>query len=127
VPWYELRLSAWFGFAPDIRREDVLAIADDGGVFHLTSGSIAPAAMESHAGRAASRGALRAIAVLAANDLATAGRMRLDPAVRAEVEDLVDNYVQYHVEYALPDRVQRVAGQIEGGLASASQTRGNPG
>jgi DNA repair protein RecO (recombination protein O) len=119
APWFQLRLSSFLGFALDLRREDVLAVGSEGGVFSMEGGSIHPRGGETPPGRAASRAALRAIAVLAANDLAVAGRMRLGPAVRAEVEELVEDFVQFHVEHRLPGRVRRVTGQIEGGLAES--------
>jgi DNA repair protein RecO (recombination protein O) len=122
VQWFQLRLAAAQGFAPDIVREDVLAIGEAGGVLRLDTGSVHAPDHSDGAGRRASRAALRALAVLSHAGLDDAGRMRLDPATRAEVEDLVDAYVQYHAGHALPTRVRRVASQIDAGLAA-----GRPG
>ena len=51
--------------------------------------------------------------------------MRLEPAERAEVEDLVDSFVQYHAGHALPARVRRVASQIDAGLAAGRRGTGD--
>ena len=122
VPWFQLRLSSCLGFAPDLRREDVLELETEGGSFRLDTGQVGPPGSQAPAARQASRAAMRALAVLTRADLPVAGRMVLEPAVRVEVDDLVDAFVQYHAESALPARVRRVAGQIEGGLAAARET-----
>jgi DNA repair protein RecO (recombination protein O) len=124
VPWFQLRLAAMQGFAPDIRREDVLAIDETGGVLRLESGSVHPPSDDDATGRGATRAALRAFAVLAHAGVVDAGRMRLDAATRAEVEELVDAFVQYHAGHALPTRVRRVAGQIDAGLAGGGPRQG---
>ncbi len=121
VPWFQLRLSSCLGFAPDLRREDVMALEAEGGHFRLDTGHVGPRGSEAPAGRLASRAALRALAVLARADLPVAGRMVLEPTVRDEVDDLVDAFMQYHAESALPARVRKVAGQIEEGLAAARE------
>jgi DNA repair protein RecO (recombination protein O) len=123
LPWFQLRLASLLGFAPDLRREEVLALADGGGVLLLDTGAVAPPGLAGRATRAASRGALRAFAVLARTDLPTAGRMRLDPETRIEVEGLVDAYLRYHSEGTIPEHVRRVAGQMEGNLAAAHADR----
>jgi DNA repair protein RecO (recombination protein O) len=127
VPWFQLRLATAQGFAPDVKREDVLAIGDAGGVLRLDSGSVHLPGDHDASGRAASRAALRALAVLARAGMADAGRMRLDPTTRAEVDDLVDAFVQYHAGHALPTRVRRVAGQIEAGLSTHPMRGGTMG
>jgi DNA repair protein RecO (recombination protein O) len=63
----------------------------------------------------ASRAALRAFAVFARADLETAGRMRLTPEVRGEVEAIVEAYLAVHVSGSIPDRVRRVAGELGAG------------
>lgn len=125
VPWFQLRLAGQLGFAPDVRREDVLALGDDGGRLLLQSGAVVPSGEAPRAygaggsgeGQLASRPALRAFAILARTDLATATRMRLEPAVRDEVEGLVDAYVRVHTEATYPERVRAVADQLAAGLA----------
>ena len=124
VPWFQLRLAALLGFGPDVQREDVLALGDDGGRLLVQSGSVLAAGAEatttglasSGEGLPASRAALRAFAVLARTDLATTGRMRLAPEVRRELEGLVETYVGTHLESSFPERVRAVADQMEAGL-----------
>lgn len=116
LPWFQLRLAAHLGFTPDVHREDVEGLSDDGGSLLLDTGTIAPAGFLGRASAKASRATLRAFAVLARTDLATAGRMRLAPDVRAEVETLVDAYLRFHTEDGYPERVRRVAGQMAEGL-----------
>ena len=123
LPWFQLRLAHLLGFAPDVRREDVLALGDDGGRLVLDSGTVASAepapGLAVAAGVPASRAALRAFAVLARTDLETAGRMRLDDEARHEVQALVDAFVRYHAESTFPERVRTVSDQVEAGLAAA--------
>lgn len=124
VPWFQLQLVSQLGFAPDVRREDVLALDDDGGRLLLQSGAVVAAGEAprpfgqgaSGEGVLASRAALRAFAILARTDLPTAGRMRLAPEVRDEVEGLVDSYVRAHTEATYPERVRGVADQLAAGL-----------
>lgn len=126
APWFQLHLAALLGFAPDVQREDVLALGDEGGRLLLQSGTVLPAGAEisesgllaSGDGLPASRAALRAFAVLARTDLATAARMRLAPDVRQEAEGLVEAYVRTHFETTFPERVRGVTDQLDAGLAA---------
>ena len=43
VPWFQLHLASLLGFDPDVRREDVEALTDDGGRLLLQSGTVVPA------------------------------------------------------------------------------------
>lgn len=114
LPYFQLRLAAVLGFSPDIRREEVQALGDEGGFLALDSGAITPPATVPKAGVRASRAALRAFAIFARADLATILRMTLADDLRAEVEHLVDAYLRYHAEGAYPHRVSKVAGQMSG-------------
>ena len=135
LPWFQLRLAALLGFAPDVQREDVLALGDDGGRLLLQSGAVVAAGadaserglLSSGEGVRASRPALRAFAVFARTDLPTAGRMRLDPAVRREVEALTDAYLRVHTEATYPERVRQVSDQIDEGLSTARADAGRAG
>ncbi|MEM1118229.1 MAG: DNA repair protein RecO, partial [Bacteroidota bacterium] len=40
VPWFQLRLAGQLGFAPDVQRDDVLALGDGGGYLLLQSGAL---------------------------------------------------------------------------------------
>ena len=127
VPWFQLRLAGLLGFAPDVQREDVLALGDDGGRLLLQSGTVmaegedvsTTGLLATGDAVPASRAALRAFAVLARTDLPTAGRMRLTPAVLSEVEGLVDAYLRVHTDATYPERVRLVADQLGAGLAAS--------
>ena len=69
----------------------------------------------------ASRAALRAFAIFARTELEIAGQMDLGDGCRNEVETMVDAYVCYHVEGKYPDRVRKVAAQLESGLARIAE------
>ena len=114
VPWLQLHLASLLGFAPDVQRDDVLALGDDGGRLQLQRGAVVPAGASD--GIRASRAALRAFAVLARTGLDVAGRMRLEDGVRREVENLTDAYLRVHTESSYPDRVRGVADQMEARL-----------
>ena len=129
VPWFQLRLASLLGFAPDVQRDDVLALGDAGTLL-LESGAVVPLDADGPAdsyldgrrsfggGVRASRAALRAFAILARTDLDTAGRMRLDRAVRREAEGLVDAYLRTHTDSPFREKVRDVADQIDAGLAA---------
>ena len=112
--WYELRLMTLLGFSPDLQREVLDALPEDGGVLLLDSGAVREFA-DGVRQQAASRAALRAFAVFARANLETAGRMRLAPEAREEVETLVDLYLAVHTESRIPDRVRKVASEIGAG------------
>ena len=111
LAWYQLRLATVLGFAPDLHRAELDALPEGGGVLVLESGAVRDAA-DGPRQMEASRAALRAFAVFARADLETAGRMRLAPEARAEVEALIDGFLAVHTDGTLPDRVRRVAGEL---------------
>ncbi len=112
LPHFQLRLAAVLGFSPDVQRDDVLALPDEGGVLALDTGAVLSLNAAPKSGARAGRQALRAFAVFARADLDTAMRMTLTDELRGEVQRLVDAYLRYHVEDAFPDRVRKVAGQL---------------
>ena len=135
LPWFQLRLAALLGFSPDVQRDDVLALGDDGGRLVLQSGAVVAAGGDAAErglasageGVRASRAALRAFAVFARTDLPTAGRMRLGDGVRREVENLTDAYLRVHTEATYPERVRQVTDQLDAGLAAAHPAPPRPG
>lgn len=116
--WFQLRLAALLGFEPDVQREDVLALGDDGGTLVPATGAVAPP--ETPGGVRASREALRAFAIFARTDLPTAARLILTDEQLAETAALVDAFVRFHTDDAFPERVRRVADEMD---ALARQTR----
>ncbi len=138
VPWFQLRLATLLGFAPDVHRDDVLALGEAGTLL-LESGAVVPLdadgpAADSYAdgrrsfggGVRASRAALRAFAILARTDLDTSGRMRLDRAVRHETEALVDAYLRTHTDSPFREKVRDVTDQIDAGLAALAGPPADP-
>jgi DNA repair protein RecO (recombination protein O) len=113
LPYFQLRLATVLGFSPDIDREAVLALGEDGGVLALDTGAVLPTLAVPKAGVRASRAALRAFAVFARADLDAVMRFALDAELRAEVNRLVEAFLRYHVEDAYPHRVSKVAAQLE--------------
>lgn len=120
LPWFQLRLATLLGFAPHVEKDDLNALADRGGYLLLESGGVAPSTQGADSLKA-SRAALRAFAVFARTELDTAGRMDLDHQCRSEVEALVDAYLRHHAEGNYPERVRKVAAQLESGLARLAE------
>ncbi len=116
LPWFQLRLASMLGFSPHVQKNDLEALGVDGGYLLLDSGGTGPASNGRNSVKA-SRAALRAFAIFARTDLETAGRMDLDVGCRREVETLVDAYLGHHIDGRFPDRVRKVTGQLESGLA----------
>lgn len=112
-PYFQLRLAAHLGLAPSVDRGAVEAVPDTGGRLVLDSGAVQPPDRAAHeTARRASRSALRAYAVFARAPLDDVMRMRLDPPLRREVEQLVDAYMRYQFEAAYPSRCREVIGQL---------------
>lgn len=112
LPFFQLRLAIVLGFAPAVRKEEVEAIGDDGGMLALDSGAILPPRGSAEHALPASRTALRAFAILARADLDAVTRLRLDATTRLAVDDLVSAYLRYHVEEAYPGRADHVLAQL---------------
>ncbi len=114
LPYFQMRLATVLGFAPDIDRERVEHLPDEGGVLTLDTGAILLPDATPRAARRAARTALRAFAILARADLDTVMRMRLDADTRREVNALVEDFLHYHVEDAYPSRSDKIIGQLLG-------------
>ena len=114
LPYFQMRLATVLGFAPDIDRERVEHLPDEGGVLTLDTGAILLPDATPRAARRAARTALRAFAILARADLDTVMRMRLDADTRREVNALVEDFLRYHVEDAYPSRSEKIIGQLLG-------------
>ena len=113
-PFVQLRLARLLGIAPAIERTNVEAVEEEG-LLSRANGGVYPAEATPEAPRRASRAALRAYAIFARADLDTVMRMELAPEVRREVEELVRDFLRYHVEEAYPERGQEVIAQLERG------------
>jgi DNA repair protein RecO (recombination protein O) len=112
LPLFQMRLAALLGFAPQIDRDLVAALPDEGGLLDLDTGAVLPPDTLPTTARKASRTALRAYAIFARADTASVLRMHLAPRVRSEVEHLVDDYLRFHVEDAYPSRGEPVFRQL---------------
>lgn len=112
LPYFQLRLGMVLGFAPDIDKDLVEALPDEGGILALDAGAVLPLDAASQASRRASRTVLRAYAIFARADLEVIMRMRLEPAVRNEVNALIEAYLRYHVEDAFPSRSDKILTQL---------------
>ena len=114
LPYFQMRLGSVLGFAPDIDRDMVEQVPDEGGVLSLDTGAILLPHATPRAARRATRTALRAFAILARADLDAVMRMRLDDEVRREVRALVESFLRYHFEDAYPARSDKIIGQLLG-------------
>jgi DNA repair protein RecO (recombination protein O) len=112
-PFFQMRLAGMLGFQPAIERGEVEALPDGGGSLVLGSGAILPAGEPAPNARKASRTALRAFAILCRADLDAVLRMTMTDPVMHEVAGLIDSYLRYHLEDALPSRTHRVIGQLQ--------------
>jgi DNA repair protein RecO (recombination protein O) len=112
-PYTQLRLATQLGMGPSIERDNVEAVAGESGLLSLANGGVYPLDAEPRAAETASRQALRAYAIFARADLDAVMRLELAPSVRLEVERLVDAYLRYHFEEAVPDRSRTVIAQLQ--------------
>lgn len=112
LPLFQMRLATLLGFAPQIDRDVVADLPDEGGLLDLDTGAVFPPDALPTTARKASRTALRAYAIFARADTDAVLRMHLEPPVRGEVEHLVDDYLRFHVEDAYPSRGEKVFSQL---------------
>lgn len=112
LPYFQLQLARILGFAPAIDRAAVEAIPDDGGVLALNSGAVGPSDLAQPTLRRGSRTALRAFATCARASLSAVLHTRIPPDALRELDRLVTDFMQYHVEDAYPVRSSRVLDQI---------------
>lgn len=112
LPYFQLKLAAVLGFAPDVTREAVEALPEAGGLLALDTGTLLPLQAAPRAAARASRTALRAFAVCARADLDAVMRMRVPADARLELNRITEDYFRYHVEDAYPTRSNRVIGQL---------------
>lgn len=108
LPYFQLRLAGLLGFRPAVRRADVEALPEEGGLLSLGSGAIHALGDAPEGARRASRAALRAFAVFARAAADDVMRMRLRLPVRREVQQLTDDYLRFHVQDAFPTRSSKV-------------------
>ena len=111
-PFFQIQLASTLGFQPYIEKVDVESITDSHGYLALETGGVHPHIVAGVQARKASRSALRAFSVLARTDLPTVMRMRLASPVYHEVSILVDSYLRYHFEDAMPSRSDKVIAQL---------------
>lgn len=112
-PFAQLRLATQLGMAPSIQRENVEAVSGDTGLLSLANGGVYPLDADPRAAETASRSALRAYAIFARADLDAVMRLELSAPVRREVHRLVEAYLRYHFEEAVPDRSRDVIAQLQ--------------
>ncbi len=117
--YFEVRLAALLGYAPQFTRESIEALTDDGGVLFFADGRVDGQA--GAVGRRASRHALRAFAVVARAELHHVLRMKLDDETAAEAGRLVEDYLRFHTEDAYPTRTQGVRARLLHDAAAASK------
>jgi len=112
--FFQLRLAGILGFAPHIDREAVERIPESGGALLLETGSVEPSEgrRNRETMRFAARRTLRAFAIVACADPDTIMQMRMDERTAAELGRLIEDFLRYHVEDALPTRGSRVVKQL---------------
>ena len=112
--YFQLRLAGILGFAPHIDREAVERIPESGGALLLETGSVEPSGAHRNREtmRFAARRTLRAFAIVACADADTIMQMRMDERTAAELGGLIEDFLRYHVEAALPARGSRVVKQL---------------
>ena len=115
LPFFQMRLAEALGFAADIERDVVAGLPEEGGVLDLERGAVLPAAVAVPAAMRASRAALRAYAICARAEADVVLRMQLEPALYRMLEDLVEQFLRYHVEEAYPSRSSQVISQMAAG------------
>ena len=117
LPYFLLKLAVALGFEPGFTRAAVAGLPEEGGVVSLDTGEVFPGATMVPSGKKASREAIRAFAICARAEMTPALSLDLTPAMRHELDALIEAYYRYHVGNSFPVRSNRVIGQLLDGLA----------
>lgn len=110
--FFQIQLASMLGFQPYIEKEDVEAITERYGYLALETGAIHPRVVAGVQARKASRSALRAFAILSRANIDVVMRMQMSGEVCHEVSVLMDSYLRFHLEDALPSRSVKVIAQL---------------
>ena len=109
---YSLKLLENLGFKPDINKKDIEALEENGGWFVPENGEILPYGSPEKSAIKATKQALRAFAILAKSDLETAQRLRLAEPTQQEVSQMLELFLQKHVEGYKSSKAAKVMAQI---------------
>lgn len=115
LPYFELQVSAFMGFAPLLDKQQIERITSSGGFIRLDDGGAMASKPHSPA-VPASRQAIRALGVMLHADVDTVMRMNVPEKVLDEVVTLVETYLNYHVADFRPSRSKRVFENMRSGL-----------
>lgn len=110
--FFQIQLAGMLGFQPYIEKADVEAITENYGYLALETGAIHSRIVTGVQARKASRSALRAFSVLALANMDVVIRMQMSSQVYHEVSVLMDSYLRFHLEDALPSRSDKVIAQL---------------
>ena len=111
-PFFQIQVANMLGFQPYIQKSDVESITDQYGYLALETGALHARIVTGVQARKATRSALRAFAVLAKTNMDTIMRMHMSNQVLHEVLALIDSYLRFHLEDALPSRSDKVIAQL---------------
>ena len=111
-PFFQIQVANMLGFQPYIQKSDVESITDQHGYLALETGALHARIVTGVQARKATRSALRAFAVLAKTNMDTIMRMHMSNQVLHEVLALIDSYLRFHLEDALPSRSDKVIAQL---------------
>ena len=111
-PFFAMRLAGILGLSPSFSKAEVQRLPADGGWLRLDTGELEVGRPVGSPGIRASRSGLRAFAICTRATPEVVMQMVMEPTVLAEVNHLVESFLQYHVEDAFPHRTARVLGQM---------------
>lgn len=116
LPYFQLQLSAFMGFAPLLDKQQVEQITASGGFMRLDDGA-ATSDKPNSPSVPLSRRAVRALGVMLLADVDTVMRMNVQPPVLNEIISAVEAYLDYHVEDYRHSRSKLVFENMRSGLA----------
>jgi len=115
LPYFELQVSAFMGFAPLLDKPQIEEISASGGYLRLDDGSATTSKPNTPA-VPATRQAIRALGVMLHTDIDTIMRMNVPTNVLDEVITIVETYLTYHVVDFRQSRSKRVFENMRSGL-----------
>lgn len=116
LPYFQLQVSAFMGFAPLLDKPQIERIKDAGGYLRLDDGE-ATVSKPPTPSVPASRQAIRAIGVMLHADVDTVMRMNVPANVLDEVVSIVETYLSFHVADFRQSRSKKVFDNMRSGLA----------
>jgi len=110
--YFQLRFTEFLGFAPAFTKESVEQIDSSGGYLLLGDGTMAVDIQDESNSVYASRGVLRAFAILNRSEFSVILKLKLTDKQYKELDELIHQFMRYHMPDIFSFRGQKIVNQL---------------